>query len=231
MAFTFDGRDSPVDNAKTTPLKMSGAAGDTRSRELHAGSSDSLPASSTSLNATTLPLVTGPLPAVDKIAVQIGDEVTDSVVTPSYPVIQYGHVPDGGDAIGSGFVYTGKAVPALIGKYIFSDLSTGHVWYSDYKDMIAADDGDPKTLATMHEVKIQYKGQVYDSMFPITRDAYQARGGKDPDLPGRGTVSGAGRADARFAVDAQGELFIYSKTDGMIRRVTGAATPSQRTQK
>ena len=43
-----------------------------------------------------------PLPAVDKIAVQIGDKVTDEAVVPAYPVIQYGHVPAGGDGIGSG---------------------------------------------------------------------------------------------------------------------------------
>ena len=73
--------------------------------------------------------VIAPLPAVDKIAIQIGDAVTDEVVTPTYPVVQYGHVPDGGDGIGSGYVYTGKAVPALRGKYIFSDLSTGRIWY------------------------------------------------------------------------------------------------------
>jgi hypothetical protein len=56
---------------------------------------------------------------------------------------------------------------------------------------------------------------------PITQAAYQSRGGQDPDLPGRGTVSGSKRADARFAVDAAGELLIYSKTDGMIRQVVG----------
>ena len=53
------------------------------------------------------------LPEVDKIAIQIGDTVTDEVVVPTYPVVQYGHVPTGGDGIGSGYVYTGKALPAL----------------------------------------------------------------------------------------------------------------------
>ncbi len=61
--------------------------------------------------------VIAPLPAVDKIPVQIGDEVTDEIVVPTYPVVQYGHVPEGGDGIGSGYVYTGKALPALRGKY------------------------------------------------------------------------------------------------------------------
>jgi hypothetical protein len=59
-------------------------------------------------------------------------------------------------------------------------------------------------------------------MFPIAQAAYQARGGKDPDLPGRATVSGEGRADARFAIDEAGELYFYSKTDGMIRSVISA---------
>ena len=88
--------------------------------------------------------VIAPLPAVDKIAVQIGDDVTDEVVVPTYPVVQYGHVPTGGDGIGSGYVYTGKALPALRGKYLFSDLSTGRVWYADWKEMLAADDGNPR---------------------------------------------------------------------------------------
>ena len=44
----------------------------------------------------------GPLPEIDKIPMQIGDEITDEVVTPKYPVIQYPHDESGGDAIGSG---------------------------------------------------------------------------------------------------------------------------------
>jgi hypothetical protein len=165
--------------------------------------------------------VIAPLPAIDKIAVQIGNEVTDEVVVPTYPVVQYGHVPTGGDAIGSGYVYAGKALPALRGKYLFSDLSTGRVWYADWKEMLAADDGNPATMAEMHEVKLFWNDQVHDTFTSIAQAAYQSRGGKDPDLPGRGTVSGSRRADARFAIDAAGELFVYSKTDGMIRQVVG----------
>ena len=161
------------------------------------------------------------LPAVDKIAVQIGNEVTDEVVVPTYPVVQYGHVPAGGDGIGSGYVYTGKALPALRGKYVFSDLSTGRVWYADWKEMLAADDGDPMTMAEIHEMKLHWNDQIHDTFTSIAQAAYQSRGGKDPDLPGRGTVSGSRRADARFALDAAGELFVYSKTDGMIRQVVG----------
>jgi hypothetical protein len=160
-------------------------------------------------------------PAVDRIPVQVGD-ITNDTVVPTYPVIQYGHVPGGGDAIGAGFVYNGKAIPLLRGKYLFTDITTGRVWYADYKDMLAADDGKPDTLATKHEVKVLWNNRVYDTMEPIAEATYHTRGGKDPDLPGRATVSGDGRTDARFAIDAAGELYIYSKTDGMIRAVVGA---------
>jgi hypothetical protein len=116
-------------------------------------------------------------------------------------------------------VYTGKAIPALRGKFLFTDISTGRVWYAEYKDMLAADDGNPTTMAPLHEVRIRWQNQVYDTMFPITEAAYHARGGHDPDLPGRGTVSGAGRSDVRLGMDAAGELYLYSKTDGMIREI------------
>jgi hypothetical protein len=172
------------------------------------------------------------LPEVDSIPVQVTDTVTNGTVTPTYPVVQYGHVPGGGDAIGSGFVYRGKAVPALRGKYIFTDISTGHVWYTDYNEMLAADDGNPATLAQMHEVKIVWDdpndspdaGQrPYDTMFPIAQAAYHFRGGKSPNLPGRALVSGDGRADAHVALDGAGELYIFSKTDGMIRVVVAGS--------
>ena len=59
-------------------------------------------------------------------------------------------------------------------------------------------------------------------MFPIAEIGYHSRGGKDPDLPGRARVSGSGQADARLAMDAAGELYIYTKSDGVIRAITGA---------
>jgi hypothetical protein len=164
---------------------------------------------------------TAPLPDVDTIPVQISDTVTAGTVAPTYPVIQYGHVKSGGDAVGDGFVYRGALIPALQGKYIFTDISTGHLWYADYAEMLAADDGNPKTMAAMHEIAIRWNGRQYDSMLPIATEAYHARGGALPTIPGRNAMSGTGRADAHVAVDAAGELFIFTKTDGMIRIVTG----------
>jgi hypothetical protein len=157
-----------------------------------------------------------PLPEVDTIPELVGDAATGSIA-PTYPVIQYPHAPGGGDAIGSGFLYAGKAIPALRGKYVFTDISTGHLWYADYKAMLAADDGDPRTMAERHEIRIGWEKQVYDTMFPIAQSVYHARGGKNPLLPGRAVVSGEGRADANLAVDAAGELYVFTKSDGMIR--------------
>jgi hypothetical protein len=44
---------------------------------------------------------------------------------------------------------------------------------------------------------------------------------------GTGAISGSGRVDLRLAVDRSGELSLLSKSDGVIRAVTGAspATP------
>src|SRR5262249_35568394 len=121
---------------------------------------------------------TAPLPPTDEIPLQIGERPAGRTLVPVYPVIEYGHTASGGDAIGSGFVYAGKAIPALRGKYIFSDLTTGRIWWADYKDMLAADDGKPATLAAIHEVKLRWNGQTYDTMFPIAEASYKARGGR-----------------------------------------------------
>ena len=165
---------------------------------------------------------TAKLPAVDRIPVQVSD-ITDETIVPTYPVIEYGHVPGGGDAIGTGFLYNGKAIPALRGKYIFGDITTGRIWYADYKEMLAADDGKPATLAPTHELKLRWNGQVYDSMFGIAEAGYRSRGGKNPGLSGRPTVATAGRTDARLAADAAGELYVCTRSDGMIRAITGVA--------
>jgi glucose/sorbosone dehydrogenase len=126
---------------------------------------------------------TAPLPADDTIPVRLNLTETDGLVKPTYPVIQYGHVKGGGDAVSNGYVYRGKAIPALHGKYIFADISTGNIWWVDYKEMLAADDDDPNTIAEMHPLKLRWSkpggsADVYGSMFPITEWAYHQRGGR-----------------------------------------------------
>jgi len=45
--------------------------------------------------------------------------------------------------------------------------------------------------------------------------------GNDPD----GVPWGGGRADVRLAVDGDGELYLMSKGDGMIRKLTAVVAP------
>jgi len=163
------------------------------------------------------------VPEPDVIPVQINGARTDGAVHPAYPVIAYSHAKGagGGDAIAGGFVYRGKAIPSLRGKFLFGDITTGRLWWADIKEMLSADDGDPNTMAAMHEVKIAWNKEVYPTMSPIAEVAYHARGGKAEHLPGAGRVPG-GRSDVRFGVDSDGELYIMTKSDGVIRVVVGA---------
>jgi hypothetical protein len=90
--------------------------------------------------------------------------------------------------------------------------------------MLSDDDSDPKTMTEMHDVKIAWNNNVYQTMAPINEIAYHARGGKAEHLPGAERVPG-GRSDIRLGVDAAGELYIMTKSDGMIRAVVGAGFP------
>jgi mono/diheme cytochrome c family protein len=156
----------------------------------------------------------GPIPPDDTIPVRISDTVERGTVKPSYPVIQYPHMAGGGDAVAGGFVYRGRRIPALRGKLVLGDISTGRIWYADLAEVLAADDGNPATLAQLHEMDAGLRR--------IVEDTYRARGGRGESLPGAAAVSGRGRVDMRFAEDADGELYILTKADGMIRRIVGA---------
>jgi mono/diheme cytochrome c family protein len=157
----------------------------------------------------------GPLPENDTIPVQISDTVARGTVTPTYPVIQYPHNREsGGDAIANGFVYRGKLISALKDKLVFGDITTGRIWYANRADVVAADDDNPTTVAPIYEIDAGLRR--------LTEETYRARGGKGEALPGMGAMAGRGRVDLRFAVDNDGELYILTKSDGMIRKVVGA---------
>ena len=192
--------------------------------------------------------VMGPLPVNDTIPLQITTSTTQGTVVPRYPVIQYGHGRPGqpsptGDAISSGYVYRGSKIPQLYGKYLFGDVTTGQIFYADFNEMLAADDGDPNTTATIHSLDILWdnpfdapnqgeqlystitpNGAVLGPMFQIVDAAYHGRGGLDPNLPGSANVTDPyGRADIRIQIGDDGELYVISKSDGMIRQIVGPA--------
>ena len=153
------------------------------------------------------------VPADDTIPVQITDTVTRGRMTPTYPVIAYPHSATGGDAIAGGIVYHGDRIPALKGKLLLGDITTGHLWYAEMKDVVSADDGNPTTLAPLHELDANLRR--------IVEETFRARGGRGDVLPGAAAVAGRGRVDVRVAEDSAGELYLLTKSDGMVRQVMG----------
>jgi mono/diheme cytochrome c family protein len=153
----------------------------------------------------------GPLPEDDMIPVMVSDTVTRGTVKPTYAVAAYPHAPGGGDAIANGFVYRGKRIPALQGTLVFGDITTGRIWYAQMKEVLAADDGNPLTLAPLHELGTRLRA--------LSEETFKRRGGTGDNLPGRGAVAGPGRVDIRLAEDSDGELYVLTKADGMIREV------------
>ncbi len=118
-----------------------------------------------------------------------------------YPVAQYDH--EEGHAIAGGFAYRGDNIPALQGKFIFGDIVNGRVFYSDVDELIAVDDGDPSTMATISELQLIYDGSNQDLI----------------DIVSGALGTTAFRTDLRLAVDSRGELFLMTKQDGSIREI------------
>ena len=173
-----------------------------------------------------------PFPVNDSLAVA---GLANSV-TPVYPVASYSHKD--GDAISSGFVYRGSLMPPLSGKYLFGDITTGRIFDCDFAGMLAADDGNRTTLADIHELQIVFNN-VKRRLFDVISDKYHQKGGNASGaaLPGgcgglntggndpEGVPYGCGRADIRLAMGGDGELYLLSKSDGMIRKFTAVLIP------
>nr|WP_295925153.1 PQQ-dependent sugar dehydrogenase [uncultured Dyadobacter sp.] len=102
-----------------------------------------------------------------------------------------------GNAISGGYVYTGP-ITALKNKYIFGDIVNGRIFFANIDSALSDQ-------------------SVYE--LAISRD------GKDTDLV---EMSGSKRVDLRIEYDRfTGELYIMTKSDGKIRRVTKAFTINQ----
>jgi glucose/arabinose dehydrogenase len=130
----------------------------------------------------------------------------------TYPVAEYDHNPapgwnctsDVGVAVAGGFVYRGKDVPALRGKYVFGDLVDGRVLYTEADEMRRG-----RKPATIHRLNL------FDAAGTPVRMQ---------DLSSPGAPGDPNRVDLRFGTDAQGELYILAKANGKIWKVTGTRT-------
>ncbi|WP_246614866.1 PQQ-dependent sugar dehydrogenase [Paractinoplanes bogorensis] len=127
----------------------------------------------------------------------------------TYPVAAYDHNPaanwnctsDVGVAVAGGFVYRGKDVPALRGKYVFGDLVDGRILYTEASEMRRG-----RAPATIHRLNLFNSAGT-----PVRMQ----------DLSAPGAPGDPNRVDLRFGTDAQGELYILAKANGKIWKVTG----------
>jgi hypothetical protein len=129
-----------------------------------------------------------------------------------------------GLAIANGFVYRGKRWPQLQGAVVFGDITSGRLFYARMADLIAATDGNPTTLAPYTEITT--------NLSTLVQERIRANPPAPPPAPppGRAGGPGAGRGGApsgprpfrtelRIATDEAGEIYILTKSDGLIRRV------------
>jgi hypothetical protein len=122
----------------------------------------------------------------------------------TYPVAAFDHNPppghplcsDSGHAISGGFVYRGHDVPQLRGKYVFTDLVDGRIFYTEASEMRR---GGP--MAQIHQL------MVYTS---------------DGERTTMQELAGDPRVDLRFGRDAEGELYLLAKANGKVWKVVGA---------
>jgi hypothetical protein len=126
----------------------------------------------------------------------------------TYPVAAYDHDPppgfpchqDVGRAVSGGFVYRGRQAPDLDGKYVFGDIVDGRVFYTNEREMRRG----------------QKRAPVYQLvLFDKT--------GKQVTMQ---DLAGDQRVDLHFGIDRAGELYLLSKANGKIWKVTGATRSS-----
>ena len=136
-------------------------------------------------------------------------EETDG--TFEYPVVQFDHkhtrALEEGHALATGFVYEGSEIASLQGKYVFANLVAGKLFVVDVDGLT------PGTPAEFEEVRLTFNG-VERTLLDVV--AY-------PDPYQLWHNANAKRADVRLSVDHDGELYILTKGDGWIRRLTAPA--------
>ncbi len=121
----------------------------------------------------------------------------------TYPVAMYDH--NDGQAVSGGFAYHGR-IPALRGKFVFGDIVRGRLFVTDLAAMKRADDGIPQTVAPIEEVQLYVRDASGNRTDVTFRELIEATNGA--------TVA---RADLHISRSRDGELFMTSRQDGMIR--------------
>lgn len=112
----------------------------------------------------------------------------------TYPVAQFDH--DDGAAICGGYVYYGEQVPALRGKYIFGDIFYGRIFSVEAADLRFGHQ------APISKFKVKVEGSTAKNLMEITSEFNN-------------------KADLRFGIDSKGEIYVFTKADGMVYKIVG----------
>jgi hypothetical protein len=121
----------------------------------------------------------------------------------TYPVAMYDH--SDGQAVSGGFAYHGRIEP-LRGKFVFGDVVRGRLFAADLAALKKADDGVPATVAPIEEIQLYVRSGEADRVYVSLRELIeQARGA---------TMT---RADLHLGISRDGELFVTSRQDGVVR--------------
>ena len=121
----------------------------------------------------------------------------------TYPVAEYGRFGARRAAIGGGYVYRGKRLKALTGKYLFTDFGVGWVYAIDTGDL------GPERQVPIDELRLSFDGR---EMPMVAAAGYPGSDDRGP------------RVDVRFGIDHDGELYLLAQRDGWIYKVASATT-------
>jgi len=137
-------------------------------------------------------------------AIQYSDEsnvlplpTNDAVWNFTYPVLQYDR--DEGNWLIGGFVYRGRLIPELYGHYVFADFLHGRIFYANVNNLpLDQSDMSLDVSQKIHELRLFYKGAEKNVLEILNYDS---------------------RADLSLGIDEQGEIYLVTQRDGMIRRL------------
>lgn len=121
----------------------------------------------------------------------------------TYPVAIYDHRD--GQAVSGGVAYRGR-IAALRGKFVFGDIVRGRLFAADLAAMKKADDGIPATVAAVEEIQLVVSGPGGDRVHVSLRELIERT---------RGATMA--RADLHLGQSRDGEIFVTSRQDGVIR--------------
>jgi Glucose / Sorbosone dehydrogenase len=134
----------------------------------------------------------------------------------TYPVAIYDH--NEGIAVSGGFAYNGR-IAALRGKFVFGDIMRGRLFAADVAALKKADDGIPQTVAPIEEIQLYVRDQRGNRVYVSLRELVEQTMG-----------AAMTRADLHISRSREGELFITSRQDGVIRMLvpdeSATKTPS-----